>query len=63
MKREKKYSNKVDIYALECILLELLIFRNYSDDKDFQEIKKVDLNCYSIPNPQSPILLYQQIIN
>ena len=42
----RKYNNKVDIYALGCILYELFTLNNYSDDKSFNEIKKVDSDIY-----------------
>ena len=42
-----KYDNKVDIYALGCIIYELITLQNYYKDKTYEKIKKVDLNCFN----------------
>ena len=42
----KKYNNKIDMYALGCIIYELFTLNNYSDDKDFKNIQKVNLVFY-----------------
>ena len=42
----KKYHNKVDIYALGCILYELFTLNNYYDDKVDEALKKVDSDIY-----------------
>ena len=42
----KKYNNKVDIFALGCIIYELFTLNKYYFDKNYGEIKKVDLDIY-----------------
>jgi len=42
-----KYNSKVDMYALGCIIYELVTLQNYHKDKTYEEIKKVDLNCFN----------------
>ena len=42
-----RYDNKVDMYALGCIIYELVTLQNYHKDKTYEEIKKVDLNCFN----------------
>ena len=46
MRQGQKYNNKVDMYALGCIIYELFTLNNYSDNKDSNDIKEVDLDIY-----------------
>ena len=46
MRKGIKYNNKVDLYALGCIIYELFTLNNYSDDKDSEEVKTIDLDIY-----------------
>ena len=46
MRQGQKYNNKVDMYALGCIIYELFTLNNYSDNKDLNDIKEVDLDFY-----------------
>ena len=41
-----RYDKKVDIYALGCVIYELINFRNYYDDKQRFNIQKVNLDFY-----------------
>ena len=41
-----RYNKKVDIYALGCVIYELINFRNYFDDKQRFKIQKVNLEFY-----------------
>ena len=41
-----RYNKKVDIYALGCVIYELINFRNYYDDKQCFNIQKVNLDFY-----------------
>jgi len=41
-----RYNKKVDIYALGCVVYELIFFSNYFDDKQDFEIRRVNLQFY-----------------
>ena len=43
---EIRYNKKVDIYALGCVIYELINYRNYFDDKMRNKIIKVNLEFY-----------------
>ena len=41
------YNEKSDMYSLGCIIYELLNLRKYFDDKQYDEIKKIDSTIYN----------------
>ena len=40
------YNEKTDMYSLGCIIYELFHLSKYYDDKDYEEVKKIDSNIY-----------------
>ena len=49
------YNKKSDMYSLGCIIYELIYLKKYFDDKEYNEIKKIDSNTHNIK--------WQEILN
>ena len=47
IKVEGKYNKKSDMYSLGCIIYELFHLCKYYDDKEYNEIKKIDSSIYN----------------
>ena len=47
MKIKGIYNEKSDMYSLGCIIYELFTLSKYYDDKEFNQIKKIDCNIYN----------------
>ena len=41
------YNEKTDMYSLGCIIYELFHLNKYYDDKEDEEVKKIDYNIYN----------------